>query len=169
MSLFVKALAALFTVAGTVIIGSTESEKLKRRLEYNEEIISDVERLRDEIEQFRAPLPETVERISQTGGSFFKELYCNMSDKRTVQSSVRQALEMAEFTKKTDSDQTRLIKELFQRLGNGGVAEQKTVIDDFLLNYRKTTETVREKAYKGKKLYKMLGAAAGLSLYILLI
>ncbi len=169
MTFLIKAFAAVITVLGAAGIGVSYAEKLNERQKYSDEIISDTKRLCDEISIYKTPLVDAIVKTAERGGEFYKEISDKVTSNTDFKRAVIRTLDMAKIQKKITGNQYKLINGLFQRLGEGTVLEQETVIEEFLKSYIIENEEIREERSKGQKLYKIIGTASGLALFLMLV
>ncbi len=169
MTFLIKILAGILTVLGAAGIGSSYAKKLNNRQGYSDGIITDTNRLFDEITIYKTPLSSAVMNVSLCGGDFYKEVGDRLKEEKNVKKAVKKTLEAALNQRSITEKQYELIKELFSKLGEGSVTEQHTVIEAFLKSYKAVNEEMRAERSKGERIYRIIGTASGLTLFLMLV
>lgn len=169
----IRLVGALLTAGGGALLGFMAAGRLARRAEVLRMLASAVEQMDREISFQLTPMPELMERLAANYpppvGTLFHNCRRGMETlgRRSMGEIWRQAL--ADAPLDLEERETAVLEELGEALGRFGESGLRSALSRAGAELTRAGELARSEAEKRGRMYRVLGAASGGLLVILLL
>ena len=169
----IRLVGALLTAAGGTLLGFMAAGRLARRAEVLRMLASAVEQMDREISFQLTPMPELMERLAADypppGGTLFYNCRRGMEElgDRSMGEIWRQAL--ADTPLDLEGRENAVLEELGEVLGRFGESGLRSALARAGAELARAGELARADGEKRGRIYRVLGAASGGLLVILLL